>query len=177
MVVKPSLRHILVVDDEENLRHMLSVILRREGYEVGTAASADEALALVRARPWDMVLTDIRMPGESGLALLESLVAKNPAPTVIVMSAYGSFDVALEAMKKGAYDYISKPFRPDEIVLVLRKAEERERLKRENRALREELSQQGRFTLLVARSPAMQEVVRTVQKLAEYKTTVLVTGE
>ena len=170
-------RRILVVEDEENLRHMLCAILRRESYEVGAVASAQEALAEVQARPWDVVLTDIRMPGKSGLDLLESLVGKNPAPTVIVMSAYGSFDVALEAMQKGAYDYISKPFRPDEIVLVLRKAEERERLKRENRALREALVREGRSALLVARSPAMQGVLRTVQKLAEYKTTVLVTGE
>jgi two-component system response regulator AtoC len=96
---------------------------------------------------------------------------------VIVMSAYGSFDVALEAMKKGAYDYISKPFKPDEIVLVLRKAEERERLRRENRALREALAGQDRSITLVARSAAMQQVLRTVAKLAEHKTTVLVTGE
>jgi len=173
----PSLRRILVVDDEENLRHMLTMILRRQGYEVGAAASASEALAEVEARPWDVVLADIRMPGKSGLELLELLVQRNPAPTVIVMSAYGSFDVALDAMKKGAYDYISKPFKPDEIVLVLRKAEERERLKRENRALREALARQDRSALLVAQSPAMKDVLRTVHKLAEYKSTVLITGE
>ena len=171
------MRRILVVDDEENLRHLLGTILRREGYEVGAAATAAEALAELSARPWDVVLTDIRMPGDSGLELLEALVRRSSAPTVIVMSAYGSFDTALEAMKKGAYDYISKPFKPDEIILVLRKAEERERLRRENRALREALAAQGRSASLVARSAVMQDVLRTVGKLAEHRTTVLVTGE
>ena len=174
----PELRRILVVDDEESLRHMLGTLLRRAGYEPHAVASGSEAMTELGEKAYDVVLTDLRMPRMSGIELLEQIALRGAgAPTVIVMSAYGSFDIALEAMKKGAYDYISKPFKPDEIVLVLRKAEEREGLKRENRKLREALDKHSRTPRIVARSARMEEVLRAVRKIAEYKTTVLVTGE
>src|ERR1700704_2578882 len=133
------MRRILVVDDEENLRLVLRTFLRRAGYEVETAGGGEEALEKIESFGPDVVLTDVRMPKMGGLDLLAALRAKNSPATVIVMSAYGSVDLALEAMKAGAYDYVAKPFKPDEVLLTLRKAEERETLRRENRQLREEI--------------------------------------
>src|SRR4051794_29102952 len=125
----------------------------------------------------DVVLTDVRMPKMGGLDLLTTLKAKGNEATVIVMSAYGNMDQALEAMKAGAYDYVQKPFKPDEVVLALRKAEERESLRRENRVLRDEIRKEHRFEDILAKSAKMQDIFRTIAKIAEYKTTVLVTGE
>jgi two-component system, NtrC family, response regulator AtoC len=170
-------RRVLVVDDEENLRVVLRTLLRRHGYEVETAASGDEALGMVDSFGPDVVLTDVRMPKMGGLDLLSTLKAKGNDATVIVMSAYGNMDLALDAMKAGAYDYVQKPFKPDEVVLALRKAEERELLRRENRALRDEIRKEHRFEDILAKSARMQEIFRTITKIAEYKTTVLVTGE
>jgi two-component system response regulator AtoC len=167
----------LVVDDEENLRVVLRTLLRRHGYEVETASSGEEALGMVDSFGPDVVLTDVRMPKMGGLDLLSTLKAKGNEATVIVMSAYGNMDLALDAMKAGAYDYVQKPFKPDEVVLALRKAEERELLRRENRALRDEIRKEHRFEDILAKSGRMQEIFRTITKIAEYKTTVLVTGE
>jgi two-component system response regulator AtoC len=170
-------RRVLVVDDEENLRVVLRTLLRRHGYEVETAPSGEEALVLVDSFGPDVVLTDVRMPRMGGLDLLATLKAKGNEATVIVMSAYGNMDLAIEAMKAGAYDYVQKPFKPDEVVLALRKAEERESLRRENRALRDEIRKEHRFEDILAKSGKMQDIFRTIAKIAEYKTTVLVTGE
>jgi len=170
-------RRVLVVDDEENLRVLLRTLLRRQGYEVETAASGEEALSLVETFGPDFVLTDVRMPQMGGLDLLATLRAKNNPATVIVMSAYGNMDLAIEAIQKGAYDYVHKPFKPEEVILVLRKAEERENLRRENRVLREEMSREFRFESILGKSPQMLDVFRTIAKVSEYKTTALITGE
>ena len=156
---------------------VLRTLLRRHGYEVETASSGEEALGMVDSFGPDVVLTDVRMPKMGGLDLLSTLKAKGHEATVIVMSAYGNMDLALDAMKAGAYDYVQKPFKPDEVVLALRKAEERELLRRENRALRDEIRKEHRFEDILAKSGRMQEIFRTISKIAEYKTTVLVTGE
>ncbi|HSQ64073.1 MAG TPA: sigma-54 dependent transcriptional regulator [Polyangiaceae bacterium] len=171
------MRRVLVVDDEENIRLVLRTLLRKHGYEVELADSGEAALALVDSFGPDVILTDVRMPRMGGLDLLATLKAKNVGATVIVMSAYGSIDLALEAIKAGAYDYLSKPFKPDEVVLALRKAEERESLRRENRALKEQIQKSAQFESMLAKSPQMVEVFRTVAKIADFKTTVLVTGE
>ncbi|MEO6953855.1 MAG: sigma-54 dependent transcriptional regulator [Polyangia bacterium] len=173
---------MLVVDDEESLRHMLTVLLKREGYAPTSVSSADAALAELARRQFDFVLSDLRMPGLSGIELVDAIHARDIDTTVILMSAFGSTDVALEAMKHGAYDYVQKPFRPDEIVLVLKKAEERLRLHRENLSLRQALAERrredsGALSRLVGDSAKMAELGRTIRKVAEYKTTVLVTGE
>jgi two-component system, NtrC family, response regulator AtoC len=171
------MRRVLVVDDEENIRLVLRTLLKKHGYEVEVADSGEAALALVDSFGPDVILTDVRMPKMGGLDLLATLKAKQNTSTVIVMSAYGNVDLALEAMKAGAYDYVSKPFKPDEIVLALRKAEEREALRRENRALREQIRQDNQFESILAKSSPMVDIFRTIAKIADFKTTVLITGE
>jgi two-component system response regulator AtoC len=171
------MRRVLVVDDEENIRLVLRTLLRKHGYEVEVADGGEAALALVDTFGPDVILTDVRMPKMGGLDLLATLKAKQYPATVIVMSAYGNIDLALEAMKAGAYDYVGKPFKPDEIVLALKKAEERETLRRENRALREQIRQENQFESILAKSPQMVEIFRTISKIADFKTTVLITGE
>jgi two-component system response regulator AtoC len=173
----PPMARVLVVDDEENLRLVLRTFLRKQGYEVETAASAEAALAVVDAFAPDFVLTDVRMPGMSGIELTAALRARGAHAVVILMSAYGSVDLAIEGMKAGAYDYFAKPFKQDEVLLVLRKAEERESLRRENRALREALAPDGTFSGMTGRSEKMRVVFRTLEKVADYKTTVLIEGE
>jgi two-component system response regulator AtoC len=171
------MRRILVVDDEENIRLVLRTLLKKHGFEVEVADSGEAALALLEAFDPDVILTDVRMPRMGGLDLLATLKAKQHPATVIVMSAYGNVDLAIEAMKAGAYDYVSKPFKPDEIVLVLRKAEERETLRRENRALREQIQKDNQFESILAKSREMLDIFRTISKIADFKTTVLLTGE
>jgi two-component system response regulator AtoC len=172
-----TMRRVLVVDDEENIRLVLRTLLRRNGYEVETASNGEEALKLVETFGPDFVLTDARMPKMGGLDLLSTLRAKQSDATVIVMSAYGNVEMALEAIQAGAYDYVQKPFKNDEIVLALRKAEEREALRRENRALREEIRKEYKFEDLLAKSTSMQTIFKTVAKVADFKTTVLISGE
>ncbi|WP_437818771.1 sigma-54-dependent transcriptional regulator [Sorangium sp. So ce1078] len=171
------MRRVLVVDDEENLRLVVRTFLKRDGYEVEAVSSGEEALAMVETFGPDVILTDVRMPRMGGLDLLATLKAKGNEATVIVMSAYGNIDMAIEAMKAGAYDYIQKPFKAEEVLLTLRKAEEREALRRENRALRQEIRRENLFEEILAKSPPMQVIFKTIAKVADYKTTALITGE
>jgi two-component system response regulator AtoC len=175
--MKPELEKILIIDDEASLRHMLRLVLEREGYQVSDAANGLEALALMDQESFDLLLCDVRMPEMDGLGFLRAAIKRVPAPTVIMMSAYGTIDSAIECMKEGAYDYIAKPFKPDEIILTLRKAEERFRLLRENAALKEKLSRSGTPPTLVFRSAAMREISSLVQKVASSSSPVLITGE
>jgi two-component system, NtrC family, response regulator AtoC len=176
------MRRVLIVDDEQNLRHMLQTLLKREGYEPVGVASVESALKELEERPYDVIITDLRMPGQSGMDLVDQVRSRNLGTTVVVMTAYGSRDIAIEAMKRGAYDYISKPFEADELVLLLRKAEERERLFRENQTLHKQIRAVGGepeagLGDLVARSRQMLDLFRTVRRIAEFKTTVLIGGE
>ena len=173
-------RRLLVIDDEENMRHMLQSVLGRLGYAVRTAANGREGLAALAAEPFDTVLCDIRMPEMDGLAFLRRAGEQGVGATIIMMSAYGTTDTALQAMQLGAYDYISKPFKPDEIELTLRKAEERESLRRTNRELQSRLAAmegEGAFGRMAARSKGMLAVFDLAAKVAPHKTTVLITGE
>jgi len=170
-------KRILIVDDEENFRHMLSVILIKEGYEVATASNGGEALQEALTSPFDQILCDIRMPRMDGLEFLREIQKTGVESTIIVMSAYGTLDIAIEAMKLGAYDYISKPFKPDEIILTLRKAEEREQLRRENQLLRKEVIKEYSFENIVSKNEKMQKIFDVIKKVAQYKSTVLITGE
>lgn len=171
------MRRVLVVEDEENLRLVLKTFLRRNDYEVEVAEDGEEALPMIDGFGPDFVITDVRMPRMGGMDLLAALEAKQSSATVIVMSAYGSHDMALEAIAAGAYDYVSKPFKPEELLLCLRKAEERESLRRENRALKSEIQKGAEFENILARAPQMQVIFRTIAKVSDFKTTVLVTGE
>jgi two-component system response regulator AtoC len=175
-----GVRRLLVIDDEQNMRHMLSVLLKKSGYQVETAADGLEGLAALERQPYDFILCDIKMPNMGGLEFLKAAREKLHGTTVIVMSAYGSIDVAVEAMKLGAYDYISKPFKSDEVHLTLKKAEERESLKKENLLLKERIRKIGRdsrFGNMIGKSKPMQAVFQLAEKVAHYDTTVLITGE
>ncbi len=168
---------ILVADDEESIRLVLRTLFEGKGYEVHEAGDGEEALALARRYVPDFVVTDVRMPGLDGLELTAALREQVPSATVIVMSAYGSVQLALKAIEAGAHDYVSKPFHPEEVLFVLRKAEERERLRRENQTLRRALLERHRVEGMVGRSEPMQRLFRLVEKAAAFPTTVLVTGE
>jgi two-component system response regulator AtoC len=175
-----AIERVLVVDDEEPLRHVLDLLLRREGLEVVHAESAEAAIAVLEREDVDVVLSDVRMPGMGGLGLCDWVRQHRPGLTVVVMSAFGSVEVALEAMQRGAYDYVSKPFKQDEILLALRKAEERERLRTENAMLRASLGDReggDRLGDMLFLSEGMRSIARTVRKVAAFKTTVLVLGE
>jgi two-component system response regulator AtoC len=171
---------ILVIDDEANMCHMLAAVLRKAGYEVDAAPDGQTGLLQVQRCAYHYILCDVKMPVMTGMEFLRAAGDAISSSTVIMMSAYGSIDAAIEAMKLGAYDYISKPFKPDEVLLALKKAEERERLKTENCQLRErirEIEKDFSFGSLVARSTAMASVFKLAQKAARYSTTVLILGE
>jgi two-component system response regulator AtoC len=171
---------VLIIDDEENMRHMLKIMLSKAGYVVECASDGIEALTLMENSDFHFVICDIKMPRMDGMTLLKKAREKYPEKSYIMMSAYGSMETALEAMKQGAYDYISKPFKTDEVLLTLKKAEERERLKQENIELKTKLSAiEGKYSLdnIVARSEAMNHVFDLVLKVVDHKTTVLITGE
>ncbi|MBW1893386.1 MAG: sigma-54-dependent Fis family transcriptional regulator [Deltaproteobacteria bacterium] len=173
-------KYILVIDDEENMRHMLKTLLEKSGYIVETASDGSEALKMVDQTLYDFILCDLKMPNIDGMEFFESARDKLWATTVIMMSAYGTIDTAIESMKQGAYDFISKPFKSDEVLLTLKKAEERESLKRENRWLKErikKIQENYKFGKLVAKSKAMQSVFKLSEKVAQYNTTVLILGE
>jgi len=172
-----SNRRVLIIDDEEGVRTSLSLILEDEGYDVRGASGPEAGIQIASEAGFDVVLCDIRMPKRSGLEILPDLTRLQPQATVLMMSAYGDVDQAIEAVRLGAYDYLAKPFQPQELLLTIRKAEERERLKRENKRLRRELGEGRTSRALVAVSAAMKEVMQLVERAAEYKTTVLITGE
>ena len=176
----PELKKILVVDDEAPMRHMLQLVLTKEGYQVSETAHAGTALELLQTEPFDVVLCDIRMPEMDGRQFLQEVARLQLSPTIIMMSAYGSIDTAIECMKRGAYDYIAKPFKPDEVVLTLKKAEERFRLRQENLRLREELARSGvasGMSGIVYRSEIMARLMTLVTRVAVSSSSVLVTGE
>src|SRR6058998_469929 len=168
---------VLIVDDEPGLRQSLGLLLADAGYEVAAESDGKRALERALAEPFDLVLSDVRMPEMDGLAFLRAYRSRGGTALVIMMSAYGGEEAALAAMKEGAYDYIPKPFRPDEVVLTLRKAEEREQLGRTIATLKAQLDSTPAARALVAESRPMRDVLELVARVAEHKTTVLITGE
>src|SRR5438874_3339054 len=167
---------VLIVDDEPGLRQSLGLLLADAGYEVAAESDGKRALERALAEPFDLILSDVRMPEMDGLACLRAYRARGGEALVIMMSAYGGEEAALAAMKEGAYDYIPKPFRPDEVVLTLRKAEEREQLGRTIATLKAQLDTTPSARAVVAESAAMRDALELVARVAEHKTTVLITG-
>ncbi|MDJ0786180.1 MAG: sigma-54 dependent transcriptional regulator [Myxococcota bacterium] len=168
---------ILIVDDDEALRESLELLLAAEGFPVQSAPDGAAALEALAETPFDLILCDLRMPGVDGLDLLPEFRSRAPQATVFLMSAYGTDDLALEAMNRGAYDYLQKPFQPSDIVLAIRKARERERLRRNNEVLKREVDRAAAERPIVAASQAMIEVLEVIERAAEFKATVLLTGE
>ena len=168
---------ILIVDDEKNYLLVLSAVLEDEGYEVLTALSGQEALDIQKTSDLDLILTDMKMPGMNGITLLENVKAVDPDLPVIMMTAHGTVDKAVEAMQKGAYSYILKPFDNDRLVIYVKKAVTMYQVVKENRRLRDAVVSQYRFGNIVAKSPAMRDVFTTIQKVAPSNATVLIEGE
>jgi two-component system response regulator AtoC len=170
-------QYLLIIDDEENMRHMLSVMLTRQGYRVDQAGNGADGLACLATNAYDFILCDIRMPEMDGKTFLTAALDQHVSAPIIMMSAYGSVETAIECMKLGAYDFISKPFKKDEIIMVLKKAEERERLKAENSHLRDVAAGRFSYSGILSRNAAMQELFSQIKRVTDLKTTILILGE
>jgi two-component system response regulator AtoC len=171
------IRRILLVEDDDQYASLVAQQLAQANFQVTWVARADVALDRLVEDQFDLVLTDILMPGMSGLDFLDEFGRRGLGTPVVVMSAFGSVDTAIQAMKRGAYDYISKPFKKDELILAIRKLEERESLRRQVVGLELKLKSEERFGEIVGRSEAMAEVYSLITKVAQFRTTVLVSGE
>jgi DNA-binding NtrC family response regulator len=171
------LGRVLVVDDERQQRDILQTILESEGYAAATAANGPQALEALQQAPFDLVLTDLKMPGMNGVVLLQELLRVSPDVCVILMTAHGAIDTAVDAMKKGAFDYLSKPLDRDQLLIVLRRSMERVRLARDNQLLQQQLRERFRIANIVGESGAMQDVFRVAHKVARSNASVLLYGE
>jgi two-component system response regulator PilR (NtrC family) len=172
-----SKARILVVDDEQSMREFLEIFFRGEGYDVLTVATVDSALVAVESDDFDVVISDIQMPGRSGLELLHAVKEVAPQTVVIMITAFATTETAITAMKQGAYDYVTKPFKVDELRLVVEKALEKRLLAAENQRLRSELRKETRRRQLVGNSRVMEQLYELVGRVANTKTNVLVCGE
>jgi DNA-binding NtrC family response regulator len=168
---------LLIVDDELIVRDSLGKWFREEGYEVGTAESASEALTRLAEQRWDLALVDIKMPGTDGIELQRRMRETDPDVTVIIMTGYASVETAVQALKNGAYDYVTKPFDPEDVANVVRNALAHKRAERENIRLREAVAEVARPPELVGKSPAMQKVLAAIETVGPTEATVLITGE
>lgn len=168
---------ILVVDDEPGMREFLEIMLQKDGYNVETAPDGSEAIDKIEEKLFDLAIVDIQMPVLNGIEVLKKFNEKSPDTTVIMITAYASHETAIEAMKLGAYDYITKPFKIDEIKLVIKKALEKKKLERENTRLRKELETQYGFGNIIGRSPSIVKVFELIKRVAEINVNVLITGE
>jgi two-component system NtrC family response regulator len=168
---------ILVVDDEKNYLLVMEALLAGAGYEVLTVDSGEEALEQIRRNDLDLIITDMKMPRMSGIELMEQLKQVYPDLPVVMMTAYGTVEKAVEAMKKGAFDYILKPFKNEELLLTIGKALDLRHLLTENRRLKQDLEQRYRFENIVGNSKAIQSIFAMVEKVAQTRATVLISGE
>jgi two-component system response regulator PilR (NtrC family) len=169
---------ILVIDDEEIMREILDTLLSREGYDVRVASSGGEGLELARATPFDAAIVDIMMPGLDGIATLDELKRVDEDLAVVIITAYASVESAISAMKNGAFDYITKPFKNDEVLVVIRNAMERRRLVNENRALRQNIQERyHKFGNIIGKSQRMRQVFDLIIQAAPSRSTILIQGE
>ena len=172
----PDIR-VLVVDDEQSMRDLLAIMLRQAGYDVTMADGGEAAIERLKAESFDLILTDLRMRKVDGLAVLKAAKEHAPRTVVLVVTAYASTETAVEAMKLGAYDYITKPFKLDELKVTVANALERHRLREENLALKRQLLRERGFENFVGRSPKILDVFETIRKTADSGSTVMITGE
>src|SRR6266705_7222666 len=170
-------RRVLVVDDERSMRELLAIMLKQAGHDVTLAEGGEQAVEVLKSESFDLVITDLRMRKVDGLGVLRAAKEHSPSAVVLVVTAFASTETAVEAMKLGAYDYVTKPFKLDEMRLTIEKALERKRLQDENLALKRELSKERGFENFVGRSRRMLEVFDTIRKAAGGISTVMVTGE
>lgn len=168
---------ILIVDDNENILEVVRMRLESVGYEVSTAANARNALDLVKDAPFDLVITDLKMTERNGIQLMEDIQLVNPEIPVIILTAHGSIENAVEAMKKGAYSYLTKPFNDNDLALHVKKALEKQSLTREIKRLRQDLLEKYHLENIVGKSPVMQLVFEQIIKVAPSPSTVLILGE
>ncbi len=168
---------ILVVDDELSMREFISILLEREGYEVITAGDAATALERLEHSAVDLVISDVKMPGLSGIDLLSRIKGSMPDTIVLMITAYSTTEQAVEAMKLGAYDYIAKPFKVEEIKVLVRNALEKRELKVENRVLREKVADASGFSGIIGASAAMRDLFSMIRKVSDSISTVLIQGE
>ena len=168
---------ILVVDDELSMREFLSILLEREGYDVTVAGSAEEALRMMDSALFDLVLSDVNMPGLSGIEMLARIKEKSPETAVLMLTAFSTADQAVEAMKLGAYDYIFKPFKNEEIKQLVKNALEKQGLRRENILLKKDASERDSFCGIIGKSRKMRELFDMIQKVAASQSSVLILGE
>jgi DNA-binding NtrC family response regulator len=169
---------ILIVDDEEIMREILEALLTREGYQVRMAASGEEGLEIARSVTFDAAIVDVMMPGMDGMTLLEELKKLDEDLPVLMITAFASVETAISAMKRGAFDYITKPFKNDEVLVVVRNAVERRQLVAENTALKQNLQAQAQnFSGIIGRSSRMKQVFNLIIQAAPSRSTILITGE
>ena len=169
--------HLLVVDDDPVTIDLLKEVLSKEGYEVSTALSGEEAIARGMDNLFDIIITDVRMGEKDGMEVLRFFKKNAPETTVILITAFGSIETAIEAIREGAYDYISKPFKLDEIKFTIQRALEQRRLIQENKYYRQELLDKYQFKNVIGRTSQMFQVYKTIAKVADTKSTVLLCGE
>lgn len=169
--------NILVVDDEKGQRDILRTILTKEGYEVSASHSGTEALSLFQETPFDVVLTDLKMFGMDGVELLKNILKQNVPVSVVIMTAHGTIHSAVEAMKVGAFDYISKPLERDELLVVVKKAFEKTNLLKENTFLRQQLEERFSVEGIIGSSSAMQDILKILKKVCAGNSTILIYGE
>lgn len=168
---------ILVADDEKSMREFLDIMLKKEGYKVTLASNGEEVMKLIEKDIFDLALVDIRMPRQDGISVLKKIKSISPETVVIVITAYASADTAIKAMKEGAYDYITKPFKIDEIKLIIQNALEKKHLQKENLLLKQVVRDRYHFENIIGQSSKMLELYDLLEKVAPTKTNILITGE
>jgi two-component system response regulator PilR (NtrC family) len=168
---------ILVVDDEQSMRDFLAIMLKKEGHEIVTAENGGDALKAVQVEIFDLVISDVKMPGIDGIAVLKSIKEISPETVVIMITAFATAETAVEAMKLGASDYIIKPFKVDELKLIINNSLEKRYLRKENTLLKREIASRAGFENFIGKSEPMQKVFALIRQVAETNSTVLITGE
>ena len=169
--------NILIIDDEKNQRDILTGYLRKKGFNLFSASNGDEGIKIVQTNLIDIVLSDFKMPGKTGLEVLQEVKKINPKIDFVILTAFGTIENAVTAMRKGAFDYITKPVDLDELDLLIERIIENNSLRSENELLKDQLKEKFKITSIISNSPKMEEVLSVASRVAESKATVLINGE